>query len=430
MRLVFWQGSEMRITIFAAGSQGDIQPCLVLGMGLQQAGFQALLAAPQNFADFVQGYGLPFHPLRGDVQQIMAGETGRKFMETGGSNPLRSISAMRKMIGTVALQMAEDALEACREADALITLAVFAPFGKTIAEIRGIPLVNVEPTPVLPTGAFPAPGWPIQRNLGGLLNRMSGFAMLGVIWQWYRPYVNEFRSRFGLRPLNGADFHRILSSAPLLGAYSPAVILRPKDWPETMQITGYWFPDIPPAWRPPPELEAFLNQGEPPVYVGFGSMAGRSPEHYAGIVLEALAKSGQRGVLATGWGGMDVLKIPENVFVIGSAPHGWLFPHMAAVVHHGGAGTTAEGLRAGKPTVIVPFSFDQHFWGMRVRELGAGPAPLRARQLTASKLAEAIQVAATDPKMKHRAENIGKAIRAEDGVGSAVNIIQQVLGAG
>jgi sterol 3beta-glucosyltransferase len=420
----------MRVTIFAAGSQGDIQPCLVLGKGLQQAGFQALLAAPQNFADFVQAHGLPFHPLRGDVQQIMAGETGRKFMETGGANPLRSIPAMRNLVGGGWIQMAEDALQACADADALITLAVFAPFGKTIAEIRGIPLINVEPTPVLPSGDFPAAGWPIQWYVGRLFYRFCGFAMLTVIWQWYRPFVNEFRSRFGLRPLKSADFHRVLTSTLLLGAYSPTVIPRPKDWPETMHITGYWFPGIPTGWRPSPELEAFLEAGEAPVYVGFGSMVGNRPEHFARLVLQALAESGRRGVLATGWGGMDVIKASANVFVIAAAPHGWLFPRMAAVVHHGGAGTTAEGLRGGKPSVIVPFSFDQLFWGKRVQELGAGPQPLRARQLTASKLAEAIQAATTDPRIKQQAENIGKAIRSEDGVSNAVKIIQQVLGAG
>jgi UDP:flavonoid glycosyltransferase YjiC (YdhE family) len=418
----------MHITLFTAGSRGDIQPCLVLGIGLQRAGFQVLLAAPQNFASWIQGYGLQFHPLRGDVQQIMAGETGRKFMETGGANPIQSILAMRKMIGPIAIQMAEDALDACRDADALISLAVFAPLGGTIAEIRGIPLINIEPTPVLPTRNFPAPGWLVQRDLGGMLNRLSGFAMLEVIWQWYRPFVNEFRKRFRLRASNSADFYRILTSAPLLGAYSPTVIPHPPDWPRNTHITGYWFQDVQPEWRPPIELETFLNKGQPPVYVGFGSMAGRNPERFAGIALKALAKSEQRGVLATGWGGMNVMSIPENVFVLDSAPHAWLFPRMAAVVHHGGAGTTAEGLRAGAPSVIVPFIVDQLFWGRRVWELGAGPEPIRARQLTAQKLADAIRAATTDPEMKQRAEAIGQAVRAEDGVGRAVNVVRQCLG--
>ena len=416
-----------RITIFTAGSLGDIQPGLVLGKGLQEAGYQVLLTAPQNFARLSQEHGLPFHALRGDVQQIMAGETGRKFIETGGGNPIQSIISMRKMIGPIATQMVEDALEACREADALISLAVFAPFGKTVAEIRQIPLINIEPTPLLPTGDFPAPGWPVQRDLGRILNRLSGTAMLQVIWQWYRPFVNDFRARFKMKPLHGADFYRTLASTPLLGAYSASVIPRPADWTDNAQITGYWFQDEVRKWQPSVELETFLDEGEPPVYIGFGSMAGRNPEHFTRIVLEALANSGRRGILATGWGGMDVLSVPKDVFVIDSAPHGWLFPRTAAVVHHGGAGTTAEGLRAGVPTVIVPFIVDQLFWGKRVQAMGAGPKPIQAKKLTASNLTDAILAATSDVQMKERAEIIGKAIRAEDGLGSAVAAVKRYL---
>ena len=418
----------MHITIFTAGSQGDVQPCILLGKGLQQAGYHVLLAAPQNFANLIQKHGLCFHPLRGDVQQIMAGETGRKFMESAGSNPVRSMLAMRKMIGPLAIQMAEDALGACEEADAMISLAVFAPFGKSIAEIKGIPLINIEPTPLLPTGAFPAAGWPVQKNLGRFLNRMSGTAMLQMIWQWYGPYVNEFRKRFGLPSYRGTDFQRILKSTPLLGAYSPTVIPPPADWTDQVHVTGYWFQKDLPEWYPSDELNCFLEKGEPPVYVGFGSMGGRNPEDLAVMVLEALAKSGQRGLLLTGWGGMSVMKVPEHVFVLNSAPHSWLFPRMAAVIHHGGAGTTAEGVRAGMPTVIVPFIVDQKFWGERIKGLGVGPEPIPAKELTVDRLTTAIRAATTDSKMKARAAALGMAVRAEDGIGNAVKIVQQYLG--
>ncbi|MEJ2600165.1 MAG: glycosyltransferase, partial [Anaerolineales bacterium] len=172
----------------------------------------------------------------------------------------------------------------------------------------------------------------------------------------------------------------------------------------------------------------FLDSGDPPVYVGFGSMAGSHPEKLATLVLKALAKSGQRGLLLTGWGGMQALSVPDSVFVVDSAPHGWLFPRMAAVVHHGGAGTTAEGLRAGVPTVILPFAVDQAFWGQRVKALGVGPEPIPFKKLTVDKLAHAIQEAVTQSEIKRRAASLGQAIRSEDGVGNAVRIIKQYLG--
>ncbi len=426
-----------RITIFAAGSRGDIQPCLVLGQGLQQAGFSVLVAAPENFADFVQEFGLEIHPLGGDVQAIMGSDTGRDFMESGGSNPIRSIRAMRKMLGPVALQMAHDGLEACREAEALISLAVFAPFTQTIAEELNLPLILVEPTPTLPTTAFPAPGWPVQANLGGLLNLLSGHAMLQILWQWYRPFVNQFRQELGRPGFGLGSFHHILETTLLLGAYSPRVIPRPKDWPATAHVTGYWLPedrtswepDELPSWQPSPELQAFLEAGEPPVYIGFGSMSGQNPGQAAALAVEALEKCGQRGILMTGWGGLETSSVPESVFILDSAPHSWLFPRMKVVVHHGGAGTTAQGLRSGVPTVIVPFIVDQPFWGQRVRALGVGPKPIPRKKLSADNLAQAIWRAIKDPLIKNRAAFLGEAIRAEDGVGLAVKNIRQHLGA-
>jgi UDP:flavonoid glycosyltransferase YjiC (YdhE family) len=418
----------MKIAIFAAGSRGDIQPCIVLGKGLKQAGYHVRLAAPENFASFAQENGVDFYPLRGDVQQLMASDTGREFMEKGGLNPLKSIRAIRTLIGPVVMDMAEDAYTACQDADAIICLGVFSAFGQAIAEAQNIPIINVEPTPLLWTRAFPAPSWLIQRDLGGWHNYLSGKAMLQVIWQWYRPFIHAFRQRLGLPAYSAASFYHTLRSTPMLSAYSPSIIPHPADWPKSVHITGYFYPDTPSDWKPSPELEAFLDAGDPPVYIGFGSMAGRNAEKFANLILEALAKSGQRGLLLTGWGGLRLESVPENVFVVDSAPHSWLFPRMAAVVHHGGAGTTAEGLRAGVPSVIVPFILDQPFWGARVKALGLGPEPIPHKNLTADRLANAITLAVTDPGMKQRADLVGAAIRAENGIDNAIKIVQQYFG--
>lgn len=418
----------MKITIFAAGSRGDIQPCVALGKGLQTAGYRVRLAAPVDFADFIQKHGVDFHPLRGDVQQIMASDTGKRFMERGGANPLVSIHAVRKMIAPVILQMAEDAYAACLDADALICLGVFSAFGQSIAEALDIPLLHVEPTPLLPTRAFPAASWPVQKNLGGLHNYLSGLAMLGVVWLWYLPFVNAFRRRLRLSARSADRFYRALKSLPMLGGYSPAIIPHPPDWPETVHITGYLFLDSQTGWQPPSELIAFLETGAPPVYIGFGSMAGRNPERLADLVVSALAKSNQRGLLLTGWGGMRPEFLSERVFILDSAPHSWLFPRVAAVVHHGGAGTTAEGLRAGVPAVVLPFVLDQPFWGARINALGVGPKPIPQKNLTASRLADAIIEAVTDGDIKKRASLTGEAIRSENGVGEAVKIVRRYFG--
>jgi UDP:flavonoid glycosyltransferase YjiC (YdhE family) len=418
----------MRITVFAAGSRGDIQPCVVLSRGLQQAGYRVRLAAPEDFAGFVQKYDVDFYPLRGDVRQIMASDTGRRFMETGGANPIKSIRAVRTMIAPVVMGMVQDAYAACTDVEALICLGVFSSFGQSIAEALRIPIINVEPTPLLPTKAFPAPSWPIQRDLGRLHNYLSGLAMLEIVWLWYRPFVNDFRRQLGLPAYTFARFYRAMRSTPMLSAYSPNIIPHPADWPDTVHVAGYLFLDTQADWQPSAELQAFLDAGEPPVYIGFGSMAGRNPEKLARVVLDALAKSGQRGLLLTGWGGLRTELVPDTVFVVDSVPHSWLFPRMTAVVHHGGAGTTAEGLRAGVPSVIVPFVLDQPFWGARVKVSGLGPDPIPQKKLTADRLAGAIRTAVTDAGMKQLAHSYGEAIRAENGIGNAVKIIQRYFG--
>lgn len=418
----------MKITLFAAGSRGDIQPCIAVGKGLQNAGYQVRIAAPQDFGDWISSHNIDFHPLTGDVQKIMAGDTGREFMESGGRNPFKSIAAMRTMLEPVVSQMTDDAYLACRDADGLICLGVLSAFGQAIAESLEIPLIHIEPTPLLPSRNFPAPAWPIQHNLGGWHNFFSGWLMLRVVWLWYSPFVNDFRKRLGLKSVRYADMYRALQTTPMISAYSPQIMPHANDWPAHIHITGYAFLDPTSDWQPSKELDQFLSAGTPPVYFGFGSMAGRNPEKLAETILSALAMSGQRGVLLTGWGGLQIENIPENVFVLDSAPHGWLFPRVAAVVHHGGAGTTAEGLRAGVPSIIVPFAFDQSFWGTRIAKLGLGPTPIPQKKLSAARLAEAIGEAVTNKDMLQKAAAVGKSIRGEMGINHAVKVVKKYFG--
>jgi sterol 3beta-glucosyltransferase len=264
---------------------------------------------------------------------------------------------------------------------------------------------------------LPLPG------LGGAINRLSYGAFIRSITLPYRRMVNRWRVRtLGLPalPLLASELELRGEPVPRLYPCSPRVVPVPADWDERSTMTGYWFLDQGKDWQPPGELAEFLEGGPPPVYVGFGSAA-PDPGGSRAAAIAALGGLGLRGVLATGRSGMAGAGIME----IEGAPHDWLFPRTAAVVHHGGAGTTAEGLRAGKPTAVFPSNFgDQLFWGGRVRALGAGPEPVTQKRLTAEGLAAAIRAITEDEGMRSRAAEVGEAIRAEDGVSRAVEIIR------
>jgi UDP:flavonoid glycosyltransferase YjiC (YdhE family) len=213
---------------------------------------------------------------------------------------------------------------------------------------------------------------------------------------------------------------------PTLYGFSPSVIPAPADWSNDHHVTGFWFLDSAADWTPPQDLVTFLQAGSPPVYIGFGSMTTRKPEETTDLVIKALHQTNQRAILVSGWGGLQKTDLPDSVFMIDSIPHAWLFPRVAAVVHHGGAGTTAAGLRAGVPSIVIPFFADQPYWGGRVADLGVGPTPIPRKKLTVERLAQAIQIAVTDEAMRQRAVDLGLRIQAEDGVARAVEIIQQI----
>jgi UDP:flavonoid glycosyltransferase YjiC (YdhE family) len=203
------------------------------------------------------------------------------------------------------------------------------------------------------------------------------------------------------------------------------VIPKPPDWDDRIHVTGYWFLDPADDWAPPSALLEFLQADPPPIYVGFGSMSSRKPEETADLILLALVRAKQRAIILSGWGGLHKADLPDTVFMVDSIPFSWLFPRVAAVVHHGGAGTTSAGLRAGVPSIVIPFFGDQPFWGQRVAELGVGPAPIPRRRLTVERLAQAIQEAVTDQTMRQRAAHLGSRIQAEDGIARAVAVVQQ-----
>jgi sterol 3beta-glucosyltransferase len=242
------------------------------------------------------------------------------------------------------------------------------------------------------------------------------------------PFINQWRKEklhlpaisIGTYPY----FHMGGRPQPIFGSYSPIISPKPPDWRDNIHVCGYWFLDPPPYWQPSAQLINFLEAGAPPVYIGFGSMANRAPQKMAQVVQEAVELSGQRGIFAAGWGGLDNANLPDKIFALDSVPHAWLFPRTAAVVHHGGAGTTGAGFRAGVPSILVPHMGDQPFWAKRVTELGVGPQAIPRRKLTSERLAAAITTATTDQNIQARAAALGERIRGEDGIARTIEIIE------
>ena len=327
-------------------------------------------------------------------------------------------------------QMVDDVWAACQGADAIL-YSPGQPNAYFIARHLGIPCIQVNAVPMTPTRAQPAALFYAGPRLGGAYNLLTHAIFDQVFWQGFRPAIQNFWRRTSETtkiPVTGPFRRQRAERQPILYGYSDHVLPRPGDWPDYAYITGYWFVEEEPAWSPPDALVGFLRSGPPPVYIGFGSMGSkRKALETTETMLKSLELSGQRGVLATGWHGLSQnVQLPDSVFTVESVPHTWLFPQVAAVVHHGGAGTTAAGIRAGVPSIIVPHSVDQPMWGQRIAELGVGPQPIPRKQLTAERLAQAI-TATGDTAMRARAGALGRQIRAENGVAKAVEILGKLL---
>ena len=412
----------MNVTILTIGSRGDVQPFLALGIGLKDAGHEVTFATGQGFEEFASGRGLRFAALDTELFERLQSPEGKAALS--GKSALSTVKDTASMYRRVLDGEWAAANGAGAEA---VVYHPKALGGYHIAEALGVPGFLAHPVPMFsPTGAFPNPVLPVA-DLGTFFNRSSYGIFLRTLTAPFHRTINRWRREtLGLPPrrLLADELERGGEPVPTLICCSPHVVPPPADWDRSATMTGYWFLDDARSWRPPDHLADFLESGLPPVYVGFGSLGGWTRQEVVAAALAALKRSGKRGVLATGLGRVPS-GVPENVCVIESAPHEWLFPRMAAVVHHGGAGTTAEGLRAGRPSVICPTTMnDQLFWGRRVPELGVGPGPLPQKKLTSEALLIAIRVATEDDRVCERAATLGEKIRAERGVARAVEVIE------
>lgn len=417
----------MRIVMLAPGTRGDVQPYVALGLKLQQAGYTVRVAAQENFASFVRNLGLEFHAVGGNVSQIAARADIAAITQT--ASPLKMLLSFNTL-RSLAADLPKDFYAACDGADAII-YHPGAAIGYFIAREQQIPSILASPFPMTPTRAYPALLFYTTARLGSFFNQITHKVFEQTLWLTSKgSLANFWKMQFGQppKPLHPPFQQQYRPTHPTLVAVSPQVFSAPADWPEHVHTTGYWFLDD--DWQPPTALEHFLEQGPPPIYVGFGSMSNpTTATTLTQLVIQALQETGQRGILMTGWQGLARPEtLPEGVFMLDSASHSWLFPKMAAVVHHGGAGTTAAGLRAGIPSIVIPHALDQYAWGQRIYELGTGPRPIPRKKLTVSKLVRAIKEALSDD-IRHSAYQLGQKIQQENGVATAAALISQSLAA-
>jgi len=419
----------MKVTISVMGSRGDVQPLVALGKGLQSTGHTITIATHNEFALLVQQAGLRFHPIRGlDPKQSMQKITGETPQNSLQQNQIVQSIRMTQLLLAAIPEIGESCWEACQGADLCISNLIPPGVPSSVAEKLAIPHLYALLQPADRTGEFPHM-LVSARSFGATVNQLTYSGISLVLWGVLRSSVNRWRQQhLSLPPLKWSYFSDMFSSPiPRLYGFSLNVIPKPKEWSEQAIVTGYWFLEQTADWHPPNALIDFLESGPPPISIGFGSMVANNKEKIAEISIQALTRAKQRGILLTGWGGLHYDNLPKSVFTVESVPHEWLFSRVAAVVHHGGAGTTAAGLRAGVPTIIVPFMTDQPFWGKRVYDLGVGPKPIPRRRLTAEQLADAMTDAVTNPDIRQRAAELGRKIRAEDGIAAAIEVIHQVI---
>jgi sterol 3beta-glucosyltransferase len=412
----------MHLALLTYGTRGDVQPFIALAVRLQKEGHSVRLAAPEAYASLAAEYGVPYTALAGDPAQF-----ARDLTDKVGGNLFKVIPVARQFVMPLATQVIGAVRMACEGADLILHSFLLTTGGHALARELNVPDISVQFFPAFaPTGEFPAPGFP-HLPFGKLYNRFSHHLLKQIYWYGGHVGYDTLKKQSPAFPQKitwpfRASERRM---TPRLYAFSPTLIPRPPDWGEGLYITGYWWLDRSPAWRPPHQLLDFLEAGPPPVCISFGSMVSQDAERVYRVVLAALAKSGQRGLILSEWEGWKALHVPPEVLVTGAVPHDWLLPHMAANIHHGGAGVTGAVLRAGPPSLVIPFGADQPFWAQRVAKLGVGPAPIAYNRLTVENLTAAIGQLLQNAEMRRCAAEIGQKIQAEDGLGNAMEIIDQ-----
>ena len=407
------------VVIIAVGSRGDVAPLTGVGVALQRAGHQVAVAAYTPFADMITNCGLAFRELPAALELASDGAEVA---------PMKGLAAFASPAGMRAL--GNDILTAVAQGSAdIVLMSPFAEMaGHPLAEAKGIPSLGVRLQPLSATTSYPPAALGAWSG-GAAANRRAAVTGSWIVDRLYGGVIAGLRRELGLPKISARKLrrHRTNAQWPVMHGYSPLVAPRPVDWRPGLEVTGYWWPAPAADWLPPVELTDFLAAGPAPVFVGFGSMmtTPQRAEQTSSTIAHAARNAGVRAIVQAGWTGLEV--VDENVLTIGEAPHEWLFPRVAAVAHHCGAGATAAGIRAGVPTVALPAYGDGPFWARRITELGVCAATINQRSLNVDRLAEAMRTAVSDTQLRETSQLLGARIAREDGAATVVQAVESLL---
>ena len=431
------------IHLISVGSRGDLEPYLALLEELRRRKHQVHLIGSVNFEEACRDRDLRFTALPGDFQELMGSDTGLQLMEG------KAVRLINDDLLAAWLRTARQAIGGC---DLLIATPL-SFWAYHLAEAAGCRFAVTSPIPLAGTREFSflqwpaerpaAPGAPRQRLRGRLRQRLRGhlhrlsYRVIRLIkWRQTADVIQAFRADEGLPalPWSGIAGRRDappqLQAPPLLHLFSPHVVPRPADWPDNAQVTGYCLaPDqASEAYSPPDDLQAFLADGPPPVYAGFGSMIPRNPADLAEVVIQAACDAGVRLILSPGWGRVLPHEgCPASVFILESCPHQWLFPQLLGAIHHGGAGTTATSLRSGIPSIVVAFFADQPAWGKTLEQLGVSPATHNVTSVTRDALRDSLLRLKAEAGFRQRAQDLQRRIQEDNGVAQTADALEALL---
>jgi len=408
------------ITILCSGSRGDFQPYIALAQELQKLGKNVRIVSGKNFEELITGYGIGFYELSVDYQSIDIDPQMIKEAQSS-DNPIKMLLTFNKM-KKYAVSLTREMYGAC-EGSELIIYHPGATIGYFAGEIMGIPSVLASPFPMHKTNEVASV---IAYGRYTLPKTFTYKLLQKMLWTASKAGASDcLKSVLGKLPENfGCPYERVDERHPAVVSCSNYVFPRPKDWNENIHQHGYWFVEEQDNYSPPPELARFLDSGEKPVYIGFGSVFNKDEkDNFVKLIVEASKICGKRGIIC-GMG--EISELPDNIFAINGVPHTWLFPRCSAVCHHGGAGTSAAGFASGVPSVIIPFSNDQFAWAYRAYDLGVGSKPIPRKKLTANNLSDAIHYSLKSDVIK-KAAFLGEHIRNEDGAKKAASEIISFL---